>query len=186
VTTGTLRSAGATPIRACTLPEEALLSKYTRAGAYTDCYTTEIARPVSHAAYVEAFYTGPLFKVERFLLALLLSKPSTDAQARDLASGALNKFAAWRVEARCADQLLMCDFLGQTRSWLMIGPPGDSASGTRLYFGTAVVPARDKVSGQATFSFAFKALLGFHRLYSRGLLYTARSRLARIASPEPH
>ena len=173
------------PIRACALPEEALLSKYARAGAYTDCYTTETARPVSHAAYVEAFYAGPLFKVERFMLALLLSKPSTDAEARELAAGNLDTFAAWRVEERTADQLLMCDFLGYTRSWLMIGPPSrDGAASTRLYFGTAVVPARDKVSGQATWGFAFKALLGFHRLYSRALLYAARSRLTRIASTQ--
>ena len=50
----------------------------------------------------------------------------------------------------------------------MIGPPvnGDAAV-TRLYFGTAVVPARDKVSRQATWTFTFKALLGLHKLYAR-------------------
>ena len=170
-------------IRACALPEEALLSKYTRAGAYADCFTAEIARPASHAAFVEAFYTSPLFKVERFLLTWLVRKPSTDAQARDLASGASGRFAAWRVEERNANQLLVCDFLGQTRSWLMIGPPGNGAAGyTRLYFGTAVIPVRDKVSGQSRMSFAFKSLLPFHKLYSRALLYAARSRLSRIAS----
>jgi hypothetical protein len=169
-------------IRTCPLPENSLLSKYAQAGAYTDCYTAEIARPVSHAAYVEAFYTCWLFRLERLVLALLVRKPSTDAQARELASGAANNFAAWRVEARAADQLLVCDFLGRTRSWLMIGPPGEGgAIGTRLYFGTAVVPVIDKVSGQATMGVAFKALVGFHRLYSRALLYAARSRLARIA-----
>jgi hypothetical protein len=172
-------------IRACTLPEEALLSKYARAGAYTDCYTTEIAKPVSHAAYVEAFYTCTLFRLERFLLTWLVFKPSTDAQARDLASGVSGTFAAWRVEERSANQLLMCDFLGQTRSWFMIGPPGDGgAVFTRLYFGTAVMPVRDKVSGQARMGLAFKSLVAFHRLYSRALLSAARSRLTRIASTE--
>ena len=169
------------PIRACALPDKALLSKYARAGAYTDCYTAETARPVSHAAYVEAFYTCGLFKVERFLLAWLVFKPSTDAQARELAAGASGAFAAWRVEERSANQLLVCDFLGRTRSWLMIGPPGNGAAGTRLYFGTAVMPVRDTVSGQTRMGFAFKSLVGFHRLYSRALLYAARSRLARIA-----
>ena len=168
-------------IRACRLPEEALLSKYALAGAYTDCFTTDIAKPVSHAAYVEAFYTSPVFKLERFLLTWVVSKPSSDAQARDLASGASDTFAAWRVEARSTNQLLVCDFLGHTRSWLMIGPTGNrDAASTRLYFGTAVVPARDKVSGQATWTSTFRALLGFHKLYSRALLYAARSRLERL------
>ena len=150
-------------IRACPLPEDALLSKYAQAGAYTDCLTTEICRPVSHAAYIEAFYTSRIFKLERLLLAWLMHKPSTDAQARAL-----------------ADQLLICDFLGYTRSWLMIAPPGDGgAAGTRLYFGTAVVPARDTVSGQATWTFSFRMLLPFHKLYARTLLYAARLRLER-------
>jgi hypothetical protein len=168
-------------VRACALPENALLSKYTRAGAYTDCYTTEIAGPVSHAAFVAAFYTSRLFKLERLMLALLVSKPSTDAQARDLASGAASRFAAWRVEDRDADQLLVCDFLSYTRSWFMIGPAGDG--GTRLYFGTAVVPVIDKVSGRARMRFTFKALVGVHRLYSRALLHAARARLAGAGLP---
>jgi hypothetical protein len=173
-------------IRACALPEEALLSRYAQAGAYTDCYTAEIARPVSHAAYVEAFYTCSLFKLERLLLTWLVLKPSTDAQARELASGASGTFAAWRVEERSANQLLMCDFLGRTRSWLMIGSPNTGAAVcTRLYFGTAVMPVRDKVSGQARMGLAFQSLLGFHTLYSRALLCAARSRLSRIASTEP-
>jgi hypothetical protein len=164
----------------CPLPENALLAKYTRAGAYTDCYSADIAASVSHAAYVEAFYTSWLFRLERFVLTVFVAKPSTDAQARDLASGAANSFAAWTVEGRSADQLLMCDFMGHTRSWLMIGPSGDGgAVSTRLYFGTAVMPIRDKLSGQTRMGFAFKALVGFHRLYSRALLHAARSRLAR-------
>jgi hypothetical protein len=88
------------------LRSHALLTKYANSGAYTDCFTTEIARTVSHAEFVEAFYTGGLFKVERFLLRVLISKPSTDLQARQLAAGELNEFAAWRVEARAVNQLL--------------------------------------------------------------------------------
>ena len=162
-------------IRACPLPEGALLLKYAQAGAYTDCFTTDMARPAAHAAYVEAFYTSGVFKLERFLLAWLLSKPSTDEQARDLASGAADSFAAWRVEARSPNQLLVCDFLGYTRSWLMSDQPDNG--GARLYFGTAVVPASKRVSGQATWTFSFKALLGFHKLYSCALLRAARWRL---------
>jgi hypothetical protein len=174
------------PIQACALPEQALLARYTQGGAYTDCYTTEVACPVSHAQYVEAFYTGALFKLERVLLAWFASRPSTDAQARDLASGVLGTFAAWRVEERRVNQLLMCDLSGRTRSWLMVDPAGTGGSeSTRLYFGSAVVPVPDKTSGQARLGFKFKALLGFHKLYSRALLRAARTRLARVARIEP-
>lgn len=145
-------------------------------GAYTDCYVTEVATGVRQAAYVEAFYTGALFKLERFLLSHLASLPSTDAQAADLASGTTGVFAAWRVEERTEDQLLMCDLRGRTRSWLMVVPGAEPCVSTRLYFGSAVVPVINK-SGQATLGFTVKALLGFHRLYSRALLSAAGSRL---------
>lgn len=172
-------------IQPCALPEEALLTKYARGGAYTDCYAAEVARAVSHAEFVEAFYTGPLFKMERRLLAWFASRPSTDAQAKELAAGAAGTFAAWRVEERSANQLLMCDFTGRTRSWLMVAPAGTGSSPrTRLYFGSAVVPVIDTQSGQAMLGFSFKALLGFHRLYSRALLSAARSRLTRSASTD--
>ena len=153
--------------------------KYTRSGAYTDCYVTEIPRRVSQAAYVEAFYTGTLFKLERLLLGALASRPSTDVQAKDVASGAIDVFAAWRVEERTEDQLLMCDLGGRTRSWFMAAPTAGNPASTRLYFGSGVVPLLDKKSGQAKLGFTFKALLGFHQLYSQALLSAARSRLSR-------
>ena len=169
-------------IQVCALPDQALLSEYTRQGAYADCYATEVARSVSHAEYVEAFYTGSVFKLERLLLAWFASKPSTDAEAKELALGALSTFSAWRVEARTADQLLMCDLSGRTRSWLMVAPLQPANASTRLYFGSAVVPVRDRASGQPRLGFPFKALLGFHKLYSRVLLNAARSRLAQSTS----
>ena len=164
-------------IQVCALPQQALLAKYAQGDNYTDCYAAEVARPVSHAEYVEAFYTTALFKVERRLLGWFASRPSTDAQAKELASGILGVFAAWRVEDRSANQLLMCDFTGRTRSWFMVAPAGSGSTVTRLYFGSAVVPVVNKQSGQATLGFTFKALLGFHKLYSRALLSAARSRL---------
>jgi hypothetical protein len=167
-------------IQPCELPQAALLGRYLQAGAYTDCYVTEVAGTVSHAEYVEAFYTTAVFKLERLLLAWFVSRPSSDAQARQLASGMLGSFAAWSVEGRSADQLLLCDFAGRTRSWLMVATvDGAGSPSTRLYFGSAVVPVVDKRSGQTTMGFAFRVLLGFHKLYSRVLLRAARSRLAR-------
>jgi hypothetical protein len=154
-------------VRRCELPEDALLRKYLDAGAYADCYATEVAAPVSHAEYVEAFYTTSLFKAERLILKWFASGPSSDAQARDLARGTRNAFAAWTVEGRSSGQLLLADVTGRTRSWLMINSTGNG--GTRLYFGSAVVPA-ELASGRKDLGFPFRALLGFHKLYSRALL----------------
>jgi hypothetical protein len=161
------------PIQLYALPEHALLGRYAHGGAYTDCFTAEVPTSVSHAEYVEAFYTTAVFKLERLLLAWFVSRPSSDAQAKQLAAGELNSFAAWDVEERSINQLLMSDFKGRTRSWLMVAPvQGTGAANTRLYFGSAVVPIVNKASGQARLGFAFRALLGFHKLYSRVLLFT--------------
>lgn len=166
-------------IRAGELPPDALLARYRRQGAYTDCYHVDLPGPVPFEAYVEAFYTTRLFKTERLLLRLLARRPSTDAQARQLAHGQATAFAAWTVEARATDQLLLCDFMKRTRSWLMVLPAeGGAVPATRLYFGSAVVPLSTSASGRASFGLAFHALGGFHRLYTRALLSAARSRLA--------
>ena len=167
------------------LPTHALLTKYANTGAYTDCFVTEIARTVSHAEFVEAFYTGRLFKVERFLLRVFISTPSTDLQARQLAAGELNEFAAWRVEARAVDQLLLCAIDGRTRSWLMVSA-AEVPGRTRLYFGSAVLPKPLPVNSanaevKPSLGFVFKALLGFHNFYSRALLSAAAARLERVS-----
>lgn len=161
----------------CDLPPSALLRRYQDSGAYTDCYTVEVARRVSHAEYVATFYTTFVFKTERVLLSWLLSKSSTDTQAGRLARGEVGSFAAWTVEARAADQLLMADYVGRTKSWLMIAPRGDAA--TRLYFGSAVVPVRDR-SGQPRMGRSYSALLGFHKLYSRVLLSAAAAKITTL------
>ncbi len=172
-------------IQKCALPTAALLCKYLKEGAYADCYATDIPGAVSHAEYVEAFYTTFVFKIERMLLSWFVSRPSTDLQAQELASGRISSFAAWRVEARSPDQLLLCDFQGNTRSWLMSVPVTVNGShGTRLYFGSAVVPVMSVHTGEAKTRFVFRALLGFHTIYSRVLLRAAVSRLARSSSTE--
>ena len=148
------------------LPQDALLQRYREQGAYTDCFAIDVPGQVAHAAYVEAFYTSGVFKLERLLLALFVARPSRDAEARELASGQRQQFAAWSVEGRAPGQLLLCDYAGSTRSWLMAMPAGQ---GTRLYFGSAVV--RSRQGG------VFRALLGFHKLYSRILLRAAVARV---------
>ena len=166
-------------VRPGKLPEGSFLHEYLRAGAYADCYVTEVASAISQAEYVEAFYSTWLFKLERFLLAWLVARPSTDRQATQLAAGTLTVFAAWNVERQDGEQLLLADFRGRTRSWLMALPlPGTGTPHTRLHFGSAVVPKFDPVAGRAKLGFPFQALLGFHKLYSHALLKAAVRRLA--------
>ncbi len=167
---------GSIAIQTSALPEQSLLRKYQHEGAYTDCYVTEVARPVSQAEYIEAFYTTLVFKLERLVLAWFVARPSTDSQARELADGNRAAFAAWDVEARTDDQLLLCDLHGRTRSWLMTVPCTGGQS-TQLFFGSAVVLVVDRHSGKARMGLVFRALLGFHKLYSRVLLRAAVMRL---------
>lgn len=160
------------------LPQDALLNRYKLQGDYTDCYVMTVPHPVSQAQYVEAFYTTSVFKIERQILSLLASRPSTDLQARQLAQGEASQFAAWHVEGRTANQLLLCDFLGRTRSWLMsVTTEGQATVTTRLYFGSAVVPKSKSASGQPSFGLAFHALSGFHRVYTRTLMRAALASL---------
>lgn len=155
------------------LPDNALLGVYQRSsGSYTDCYTADVPGNIDLGAFVTAFYTTWLFKLERLILKYAVSRPSTDQDARDVAESRIDRFAAWSVEDRTANQLLMCDMAGRTRSWFMVEPGGE---GTRLYFGSAVVPRK---SGEPNLGFVFSALLGFHKLYSRALLATAVRRLS--------
>jgi len=159
----------------CALPPDSLLQRYAATHAYTDCYATQVAGAVSQATYVAAFYTTAPFKVERLLLRLFASRPSTDQEAVALAQGQRQAFAAWSVEERTPNQILLRDMTGRTRSWLMTAPCEDGT--TRLYFGSAIVPPRDAAPGASPLDFPFSTLLGFHKLYSRVLLFAARSRL---------
>lgn len=173
-------------IEKCLVPRNTLLDKYSTNGAYVDCYSTEILGHVSFPEFVFAFYTTLLFKLERLLLKFFVSKPSTDNQARQLAEHTSDKFAAWHVENRGENEILMCDFLGRTRSWLMAVPVSTAGDArTRLYFGSAIVPTRNSKTGDLSLGFGFQALLGFHKIYSILLLYSARSRILSKRSRVP-
>lgn len=164
-------------VQACALPAQALLKKYSGGGGYTDCFMIETGARVSLARFIEAFYTSWLFRLERLVLTLA-ARPSSDLQAVELAAGRGSAFAAWEVEARAADQLLMRDITGRTRSWFMVVP---AAGGTRFYFGSAITATRHSTAGPAKVGPMFRALVGFHVLYSRALLAAARGRMLRHA-----
>lgn len=149
------------------LPQDALLQPYARRpDCYTDCFSAHLARPVDLSAFITAFYSTRLFAAERVVLKYAAGRPSTRADIDALAAGETDAFAAWSVEAREKDQILLCDMHARTRSWLMVSPASD---GTELYFGSAVVPA-DRESG---LGMAFKSLLWGHKIYARALLRAA-------------
>ena len=160
-------------------PEGSLLLQLQRSGSYADCYTIQIPIAVTQREYVEAFYTTPLFKAERFVLRLLARKPSSDQDAKDLALGKKDTFAVWHVAERSPEQLLLTDQTGRTSSWLMAAPEptATAAAATRLFFGSAVTSRTNRRTGKQEFGSVFHALLGLHKLYSRQLLQAAASRL---------
>ena len=165
--------------RACPLPSEALLARYSGSGAWLDSYCADLAHDVDLARFVEIFYTGALFRLERRLLQWFAACPSTDDEARRLARGAQRHFSAWQIEDRTVNQLLMADVSGRTRSWLMVEARTAPAGGSRLYFGSAILPVVDRRTGRRDIGPGFRNLLGFHRIYSRSLLGSAANRLAR-------
>lgn len=113
-----------------------------------------------------AFYTTPIFKLERWLLSRVLRLPSTDQEAHLLVHCEVTRFSAWRVEARQPEQVILA--AGRTRSWLMASRNSTSSGPTALYFGTAVVPRKSSRIG-----WQFGMLRRFHKLYSRVLLGSA-------------
>lgn len=166
-------------IQPCEVPMSSLLRQYKEGAGYADCYVAEVSGSITQEAFIEAFYTSPLFKVERTLLKYLASKPASDADAKQLAAGQASKFSAWRVEGQSPTELLLADFTGRTRSWLMAVPVAGStpATFTRLYFGSAVVPRSSRGTRKPSIGWPFALLLGFHRLYSRLLLAAASRRV---------
>jgi len=170
------------------VPDDALLRTYRGGhrpelwGQYGDCFSVRVDRAVTLSQWVFAFYTSPLFRIERCILRLLAKAPSSDQQAEDLAAGRRETFAVWVVGARTQDQLLMCDRYGKTRSWFRIVP--QSSGGTVLQFGSAVV-ARKGLDGAAGMGGGFKVLLGMHKLYSRLLISAAKNRAASRRNPIP-
>lgn len=165
-------------IQKCPVPANTILEDYSINGAYADCYWTQVPGRVAFSEFVFAFYTTPLFKLERWILKLTVAKPSTDKQARQLAEGVMSEFAAWHVEERRENELLLCDFRGQTRSWLMVVPvKTGNGDRTQLYFGSAVVPIRNANTGEPALGSGYQILLGFHKVYSVLLLYSSGQRI---------
>ena len=156
-------------LRTAQPPPEALLDHYRQSGDFTDCRAVDVPRSVSLGQFIAAFYDSLAFRPERWLLGVVLGRGANAADVASLAAGTTQRFAAWTVEARLPEQILLCDFQSKTRSWLMVEP---LPQGTRLWFGSAVVTSRSRFD-----AFVFRALLGFHAAYSHVLLKSAAKAL---------
>jgi hypothetical protein len=143
------------------------------AGYYTDCFSFDASKVITLAELIGAFYTTPLFRLERLVLALTPKGRMRDADVVTLANGLADRMAVWQVEDRKVDEILLN--AGRTKSWLMVSPMD---GGTRLFFGSVVVPEPPKRAGAAPrLGPVFDTLLGAHRVYSRLLLGAAAHRL---------
>lgn len=168
-------------VRDIAIPEDGLLRAYSeRPGCYTDCFYIDTERTVSIADFVFAFFTTPIFKLERRILAATHAAPSTDEGIEDMAAGRNEAMALWRVEKRAPDQLLMRVTNERVRTWLMIAPQAQS---TRLYFGSAVVPKETTAGDEPEIGLVFRSLLRAHRFYSMALLWSAKRKIERSALP---
>jgi hypothetical protein len=90
------------PVIQQTVPDDALLKTYhggrhpERWGHYGDCFSVQVDGPVTLSQFVFAFYTSPVFRIERVIL-LLVGAPSIDEQAQAVAEGLGDTFAVWMV-----------------------------------------------------------------------------------------
>ncbi len=160
-------------IEKCNAPKDSFLSCYAiETNAYIDSFKTNIPMQVNLETYIQAFYTTRLFKLERLLLKFLASTPSTDHDVNALAANNVQHFALWNVVDRTDKQIFLN--AGRTSSWLCVEP---SRQGTRLYFGSAVATVTDEKTNKSKMGLLFTTLLGFHELYSRALLWSAKKRL---------
>jgi len=156
--------------RAISVPRDALLQRYVGKGAtYTDAFEVMSPHAVDLAAFIEAFYTTWLFRLERMVLTLAYRRRIKDSDVKALAQGA-TQFAVWRVEDRGEDQILLCDLGGHTRSWLAVSAKEGGV--TRLVFGSAVVVGDGQPLGMSV-----RLLIPLHRFYFRTLLRLAERRL---------
>ena len=160
-------------------PDESLLAEYAaRPGCHTDCYFADVAGTVTLAEYIAGFFATPVFRLERKILGLKRALRTTDADVARLANGQSTRFAAWEVEARDEQQVLLAVKNSPIRTWLMAIPT--SSGGTRLYFGSAVLARETTGSDTPKLDPLVRGLMGFHRLYSRILLASAKRRVGSV------
>lgn len=149
-------------VRRARVPASSLIARYVADPAsHVDAYVA--SGDATLEQFVRAFFSTPIFRLERRLLRLA-GKRSSDQQVDDLASGAGSVMAAWVIEDRSETELLLTVAGSPIRTWLAVGPG-------ELWFGSAIVADGGKIP------FLAKALMPFHHVYSRSLLRAAARRV---------
>jgi hypothetical protein len=143
-----------------------LLAKHTP-DKYSDCFTITVPSRISLQQYVQAFFTCPVFRVERMLLPVATS----DSEAEAISRGTSGRFGVWSVLERTDDELLATwsvdGYSMHGATWFrVIEVPGDA---TRLEFGSSVTPSE---------GLWLLPMMWFHVWYSRVLLRCTANNLA--------
>ena len=144
-------------------PEHSLISEQSVLEGYvTNCFSAEVSKVVDLSDLIEAFYKTPLFRLERLVLSLAPSGRLRDTDITALSKGQVDRISVWQVEARLDTQILLS--AGGAKSWLMVQPLD---SGTRLYFGSVLVPRPSKVEGETPkVGWFLNSLIGARLIYS--------------------
>lgn len=153
-------------------PKDSLLHQYTeKPGCHADAFMAEINFTPSLKDYITAMFGSPVFRIERVLLAVAAATPTFKKDLTAFALAEKDSFALWKTMERSDQELLMEVEKGRVRTWLMVEPTEGETS--KLWFGSAIVPKTTPSREVGDIGFTFKALMGFHKLYSRILLLAA-------------
>ena len=163
-----------TPVTPIPVPQDSLLARAAGPpGTYSDAFSATVPGAFALTDLLAAFYTAPLFRVERAILRLAGHR-SSQAQLDALLAGSGTRFAVWDVVQRRAGEILLRDATGATASWFQVVP---GAQVTALRFGSIVYPVTGR--GGPRLPRAMRLLLGPHKSYSRALLSGAARRIMR-------
>ena len=176
-----------TNICSADIPDGSLLAEYNDirdgkiAENFCDCYSVTVNGIICLEELVYAFYTCPVFAIERRILAIVLGVPSSDEYARQLSTGQCNRYLAWTVENRREHEMLLRFPKSHTGSWFMVRHTvEDGLDRTELLFGSVVFPKKSNTG----FGLIFHCLSGFHRLYSAALLKSAKKRVITLRTSD--
>lgn len=156
------------------VPEGSFLKAYEgREGCETDCFQADVPGHPDIDRFVHIFFDTWVFRIERRLLALLGEDYATSEDVAALAGRSSDTLAAWTVQDRSADEIILAFKRPRGRTWLQATQLDGSLGSTRLRFGSALLPNIDSEGQTASISWGLKIGLPLHRLYARLLLAAA-------------
>lgn len=161
------------------VPDGSLMAQFRdMPGCQADAYQGQVTGPVTLGDHIAVFFDTPPFRLERLLLRVFAGRATSAADVAALADGRAARFAIWQVVDRTETEIMLAVDRSRIRTWLaVVPPPAGVDQPTMLQFGSAVLPISVSADGKGRIGFLFRALTGFHDLYSRLLLRAAISKL---------